>query len=135
MQKAEFDINSKLIPSDVLKRKNILNVIFAVLLFVYISLIFFHFPIATYIVGLIILIAFFFITRKYNLVKYIKKELKSRPSEKISNVVMSVKSSLVPDNIKKFKIKLIKNFNIVLGLNYFCNFFLPFFKNCVISLI
>lgn len=104
MQKAEFDINSKLIPSDVLKRKNILNVIFAVLLFVYISLIFFHFPIVTYIVGLVILIAFFFITRKYDLLKYIKKELKSRPSEKISNVVMSVKSSLVPDNIKKFKI-------------------------------
>lgn len=101
MGKAGFDVKSKLIPSDILKRKSILNCIFAVLLFVYITLVFFHFPITTYVIGLIILIVFFFITRNYSLVKFLKKEVKSRPSEKISNVVMSVKNSLVPDNSKK----------------------------------
>ena len=42
LKKANIDRNTKLIPREVLKKKKILNVIFSILLFIYISLIFFH---------------------------------------------------------------------------------------------
>ncbi len=100
LDKASIDKTSKLIPSDVLKRKKILNLIFSVLLFVFITLIFFHFPIATYIIGMVILFIFFKVTRKYDLIKYLKKQLKARPEEKISNIVMSTKNTLTSDNSK-----------------------------------
>ena len=45
MQRAQIAEEQDLIPEDMLRRKNILNLIFAVLLFVYVSLFFFHFPI------------------------------------------------------------------------------------------
>ena len=96
--KAGIDKNSKLIPSDILRRKKILNTIFSILVLIFISMIFFHFPISTYVLGLIILIIFFIVTRKYNLVKYLVKQLKARPSEKISNIVMNVKNNFVSDN-------------------------------------
>lgn len=98
--KAGIDKASKLIPSDILKRKRILNIIFSILIFVFITLIFFHFPIYTYIVGLVILLIFFRVTRKYNLIKYLKKQLKTRPQEKVSNIVMNVKNTFVADNSK-----------------------------------
>lgn len=102
--KTGIDNSEKIIPEDVLKRKNVLNIIFSILVFVYISLIFFHFPIYTYIIGIVILFIFFKITRKYNLMKYLKKEVKSRPNEKISNVVINVKNSSVTDNAKIFRL-------------------------------
>jgi hypothetical protein len=98
--KAGIDNSMKLVPNDILKRKNILNIIFSILVFVYISLIFFHFPIYTYVIGLIILIVFYRLTRKYNLIKYLTKQIKERPGEKISNIVMNVKNSFVNDNTK-----------------------------------
>lgn len=100
LNKAGF-ASSKLIPNDILKRKKIFNLIFSFLLFVFICLIFFHFPIYTYIIGIIILIVFFLLTRRYNLMKYLKKQVKARPSEKISNIVMNAKSTFVDDNTKK----------------------------------
>ena len=103
MEKANMQV-SDLIPSDILKRKNIFNAILATLIFIYISMIFFHFPIYTYILGLIIIIVFSTITRKYDLMDYIKKEVKARPNEKISNIVMSIKNTLVNDNSKKLRI-------------------------------
>ena len=98
LTKASIDKTAKLIPEDALKRKKILSVIYAVLLFIFISMIFFHYPLLTYIVGIIILFIFFKITTKYNLIKYLVKEVKSRPQEKISNIVMGVKNSFVKDN-------------------------------------
>lgn len=98
LSKANIDVFTNLIPSNILKRKKILNYLFIFLLFIFISLIFFHFPIYTYIIGLIILFIFYKATRKYNLLKYFIKEIKARPSEKISNIIMNVKNSLVPDN-------------------------------------
>lgn len=98
--KAGIDNSMKLVPNDILKRKNILNTIFSVLVFVYISLIFFHFPIYTYVFGLIILFIFYKITRKYNLIKYLTKQIKERPGEKISNIVMNVKNTFVNDSSK-----------------------------------
>lgn len=99
--KADLDKNSKLIPSDALKRKKIFTIIFAVLLFIYISLIFFHFPIWTYIIGAILLFIFYKCTTNYTLMKYLKKQLKVRPSEKVSNIVMTAKSTLVTDDSKR----------------------------------
>lgn len=104
LEKAGIEKNSKLIPEDVLKRKKILNIIFSVLVFIYISLIFFHFPIYTYIIGIIILLIFFKITTNYNLIKYLKKEIKARPTEKISNIVMNTKNSFSIDNNKNIRV-------------------------------
>lgn len=118
--KAGIDKNSRLIPQDTLKRKKVLNVIFSILVFVYISLIFFHFPILTYIIGLIILFVFFLLTRKFNLVKYLVKQLKLRPSEKISNIIMNTKNTLMIDDSTKIFIPSIC-LAIVLPLLIFMN--------------
>lgn len=104
MEKAGVVDDKKLLPAVALKRKNILSIIFAVLVFVYVTLIFFHFPFFTYLLGLIILVVFFFVTRNYDLIKYLKKEIKSRPSEKISNIVMNVKNSFIADKLKPIRI-------------------------------
>ena len=103
MQRAGITEEQNLIPEDMLRRKNILNAILAVLLFVYISLFFFHFPMKTYVIGLLILVVYAFLTSRYQLIKYLKKEIRSRSQEKISNVVMNVKASMVPDYSKKLK--------------------------------
>ena len=108
LTKASIDKASKLIPNDILHRKKILNIIFSILVCVFIVLIFFHFPIYTYIVGAIILFILFRATRNYNLMKYLKKQLKARPSEKVSNIVMNVKNTFVVDNSKgAFRISLL----------------------------
>ena len=86
-----------------LRRKNILNLIFAVLLFVYVSLFFFHFPMITYVLGFLILAVYAFCTGRYQLMRYLKKEIKSRPQEKISNIVLNVKATLVQDYSQKLK--------------------------------
>ena len=91
---------SELMPGDLLKRKKILNVIFEILLFAYVTLIFFHFPLYTYIIGIIILFIFLKITRKYNFIKYLKKQIKARPREKISNIITYEKNNLLKDNTK-----------------------------------
>lgn len=87
----------KYVPVEALKRRNILNLIFAFLVFVFTTLIFFHFPVYTYLIGMVILFVFFSLTRKYNLVSYVAKEAKARPSEKITNIIMTVKERLVPN--------------------------------------
>ncbi len=91
----------KMIPQSQLKRKKFLYVLFALLVFIYVSLIFFHFPIATYIVGLILLLSAYWMTNRFNLVKYLSKEVKARPNEKIMNILMSTKQTLVKDDSKK----------------------------------
>lgn len=103
MQRAGITEEQNLIPEDMLCRKNILNAVLAVLLFVYISLFFFHFPMKTYVIGLLILVVYAFLTSRYQLIKYLKKEIRSRSQEKISNIVMNVKASMVPDYSKKLK--------------------------------
>lgn len=103
MQRAGITEEQNLIPEDMLRRKNILNAVLADLLFVYISLFFFHFPMKTYVIGLLILVVYAFLTSRYQLIKYLKKEIRSRSQEKISNIVMNVKASMVPDYSKKLK--------------------------------
>ena len=101
LTKAGLDKNSKLIPSAILKRRKVLNIIFSVLTFILVSLVFFHFPIFTYICGIVILFFSYKLTRSYNFMEYLKKEIKSRPSEKVSNIVMNLKQTMVEDKSGK----------------------------------
>lgn len=100
LSKLQIDKNSKVIPASLLKRKQILNILFVLLLFIYIILIFFHFPLLTYLIGLILLIVLFKYTRNYNMLKYLKKQIQERPSEKVTNIIMNVKTTFVPNKTK-----------------------------------
>lgn len=103
-EQLNIKLDNDMISSEIFKRKIIFTVIFALLLFVSISSIFFHFPILTYIIEIIILLFLFNATRKYDLMKYLVKEVKSRPQEKISNIIMNFKNSLIDDNTKIIRI-------------------------------
>lgn len=98
MVKLGVEEPNKLVPVNVLKRKRIYNIIFSLLLCFYISLVFFHFPVVTYVAGGIVLFIFIKLTSKYNFMRYIMKQIKARPSEKISNIIMLEKESLTKDN-------------------------------------
>ena len=102
LENQKIDLNTNLMPLSTLKRKKVLSIIFSIL--VYISMIFFHFPLLTYIIGIIILIVFFVISRKFNLVKMIAKEIKARPTEKMDNIISNTVNSLTEDNLLTFKI-------------------------------
>lgn len=104
LKNQKIDLNTKLMPLSTLKRQKVLSIIFSILVFVYISMIFFHFPLLTYILGIIILIVFFVISRKFNLVKMIAKEIKARPTEKMDNIIINIVNSLTDDNLLTFKI-------------------------------
>ena len=92
--------NTKLMPISECKRKKILNLLFSILLCLYISLIFFHFSFLVYIFVLIILIVFFILINNFDFKDYLIKQIKARPSEKISNIIMNLKVNLVVDNTK-----------------------------------
>ena len=100
LSKLQIDKNSKVISASLLKRKQILNILFVLLLFIYIILIFFHFPLLTYLIGLVLLIILFKYTRNYNMLKYLKKQIQERPSEKITNIIMNVQTTFVPNKTK-----------------------------------
>ena len=104
LENQKIDLNTNLMPLSTLKRKKVLSIIFSILVFIYISMIFFHFPLLTYIIGIIILIVFFVISRKFNLVKMIAKEIKARPMEKMDNIIINIVNSLTDDNLLTFKI-------------------------------
>ena len=101
LTKANIEKDTKLIPSDVLKRKNILNIVFSILLGIFVSMIFFHFPISTYALGIVILVIFFISTKSYDLTKYLIKQIKARPGERITNVVMNTKNTFVDNTTRK----------------------------------
>lgn len=101
LKNAKMNQRTKMLPRELLKKKTIFCSILCALLFAYVCMIFFHFPILTYIIGAIILLILVTQTKKYNIISYLKKEVKARPDEKISNIVMSAKESLVEDNKKK----------------------------------
>ena len=104
LKKLNFDLNSNLIPQDLYKRKKILSIIFCVLVFIYVGMIFFHFPLITYILGLIILTIMFIVTKNYDLESFIIKQIKARPDEKVSNIIMNIKNTLVVNNLNKIKL-------------------------------
>lgn len=87
----------KQLPKSVYRKKLLLNILFIILLFFFNVLIFFHFDLYIYIVYAIILIILFILTKKFNIMNFYVKEIKSRPSEKISNIVLSSKNDFVSD--------------------------------------
>lgn len=101
MQKKHISLDKDLIPKDALNQKKKLMILFNILLFIYVCLIFFHRSIYVYIIGAIILLICFKLSKNYNLKKYLIKEMKARPKEKISNIMMSVKNDSVLDSTKK----------------------------------
>ncbi len=104
LNKANINLKEELIPYEVLNRRKTLSIIFSALLFVFVSMIFFHFSTFTYIVGIVILIIFYKKTKEYNMIKYLAKEIKARPNEKISNIIMNTKNQLTVDNQKTKRI-------------------------------
>ena len=83
MNNLKIDVNEKKIPISALKRKNIMFIILAVLIFAFLSMIFFHLSPVFFLFGFIVLFIFYKQTKKYNLLKFIKKEVKARPEEDI----------------------------------------------------
>ncbi len=100
LSKIGLETNTKLIPEEILKRKKVFNLIFSLLLTAFTCLLFFHFNTFIYIGGVIILFGFFILTRRYNLLRYIIKEMQSRPQEKITNILMNIKTNFTEDNSK-----------------------------------
>lgn len=100
LDKAGVSKTLKLIPDDLLKRKIVLSIIFLILLFSYITLIFFHLPVYTYIIGFIILLVFFKNLNRFNFIKYLMQQAKERPSDKISTIIMYEKNNLKKDNTR-----------------------------------
>lgn len=98
LKKAGIEQDTKMLPRELIKRKTIFCLILCILIFVYMCMIFFHFPILTYIIGAIIITIFAIKTEKYNIMEYLKKEVKSRPEEKISYIVSSAKENLVQND-------------------------------------
>ena len=98
--KANIEEETNLIPKDVLRKKKVMIIIFSLFLMFFISSIFFHFPTLTYIVFMVITFIMYKLVNKYDFIKYLKKEIKSRPSEKMSNIIMSIKETCVPDDSK-----------------------------------
>lgn len=100
LQKAGINKNANLIPPEILKKRILLTIIFSILLFLFVSSIFFHLAFHILILSIAILFIIYLSIKKYDLIKYLKKEIKSRPSEKISNIVMSKKMEFVEDKSK-----------------------------------
>ena len=101
----KLKIESKnLCPNDILIKKNISYLILSIIVFVYITSIFFHFPSAVYVIGFIIVFVYTIMISRYSVKSYIVKEIKARPKEKISNILMSIKNSSVEDNYKLLRI-------------------------------
>lgn len=118
MEKANYQEEKRKLPKKLYRRKIILNILFAILLFFFVALLFFHLDFWKYLIYLIVLIIIFILGRKFSLVKYFMKEVKSRPNEKISNIVISTKNDLVRD--KSILILLIGMIlSIVIPLLYF----------------
>ena len=90
MSKIKYTISNKEIPSELKTRATILNVFFAFLVFVFIVSIFVHYPIYTYFIEIIILLAVYKTKNKINIINYLKKQVKLRPEEKISNGIKNL---------------------------------------------
>ena len=91
------------------KKKNIFSIVYAIILCICISLFFFHSHTGILIVVfLVVTIIYFNSVKNYNLLKYLHKEVKARPDEKIGYIVSTVLSG----KINNGKYKLIYSNNI-----------------------
>ena len=86
-----------LVPEYIIRRKNVMISIFSVLIFVFVSSIFFHFSINVYIIGLVALFVYILVYAfftKFSFMKYLIKKVKESPKEKISSIVMTAKNDI-----------------------------------------
>lgn len=103
LKKIGIKINDKFMPPESLKNKKKLIIFSSLLTFTYIALIFLHVSIMVYIIGFCILL-FLYRTIKnygYGFMYYLKSELRDRPKEKISSVIIDCKDKFVHDDSKK----------------------------------
>ena len=100
LQKSGTSSFKNLTTKTVLIKRLMLNTIISILLFTYITLIFLHFPNYTYGIGIIILLIALALSKKVNLMNTLLKELRARPNEKISNIIMVTKENLIKDYSK-----------------------------------
>ena len=95
-----------------MQRRKIINaLLFALITFICISFYFFHFPMWTYLIELVVIFVYITINRKYSALDFLYKEVKARPDEKVSNIVASSIQENVTDT---FVSKLIRFSIIVL---------------------
>ena len=83
-----------------------LTIIFSILNFIFISLIFFHLPKYVYLLEVINVWGYLSFTKKYNTVQYIKKKLKARPDDEISDIVSSIIASGTVNKNRKFTVSI-----------------------------
>lgn len=89
------NINKKYNLNNIFKKKLIATIIFSFINFIFLASIFFHFPSYKYVLEIINIVVYIHFMRKFNIVNYLKKEIKSRPTENISYII----SSMVTGNI------------------------------------
>lgn len=82
------------------KKKNIITCFFTVTLTILLIIFFVYHLNWIVLVSLIGIILYFIVIKSYNLEKYLVKEIKSRPSEKIDYIISSILSGKVVDNRK-----------------------------------
>ena len=99
LQKSNYDGND--IKAVETKRLR-LTIIFSILNFIFIALIFFHLPKYMYLLEVINVWVYLSFMKKYNTIQYIKKELKARPDDEISDIVASIIASGTVNKKRKF---------------------------------
>lgn len=95
LKKCNFKNDKSLVSPEILNRLKVLNIIYSILLFACIASVFFHLQLYIYIIEIVLLLIFFILKSKYDLMNFIFKSVKERPDEKISNIVSSIVASLV----------------------------------------
>lgn len=85
------------------KKKNIFSIVYAIILLICISLFFFHSHTAILvIVFIIVTLIYINSVKNYNIYKYLQKEVKARPDEKIGYIVSSVMAGKISNGSYKF---------------------------------
>ena len=85
---------------EVERKKFRVTTIFSVLNFILISLVFFHLPIYWYLLEIVNIAVYMLFIKRYNIIKYLKREIKARPDDNISDIISSVLTSGVVNKNK-----------------------------------
>lgn len=103
---------------DIEKRKCVFTLVYVFILFICISLLFFHTGFtALFIILIVTTCVYILLIKKYNNVNYLIKEIKSRPDEKISYIVAN-HITRIGDN-KKYKFVRLSLFLLVIVISLF----------------
>lgn len=87
------------------KKKNIFSIVYAIILFISVSLFFFHsYTGVLVVVFLVATIIYINSVKNYNIYKYLQKEVKSRPDEKIGYIVSTVLEGKVRGSSKLIRL-------------------------------